>query len=146
MPQSNMQIIEYTLKDIDLVAQQLQKMTDGCAIMTFTGSLGAGKTTLVKALLERLGVQELVTSPTFTYVNVYNTLAGTTIYHFDLYRIDSLQTFVHAGFDEYLYQPNSIVMIEWPEHIMPLITHKACHIGIEYKDEETRILQQRLMS
>lgn len=137
--------MEYTLKDVESVAQQLQSMTDQHVIFTFTGSLGAGKTTLVKALLVRLGVQELVTSPTFTYVNVYHTTAGITIYHFDLYRIDSVQAFVHAGFDEYLYQPNSIAMIEWPEHIMPLLTHAVCHNAIEYKDEETRILQQRLV-
>lgn len=140
-----MQIIKYTLQDIDTVAEQLQRMTDQYAVFTFTGSLGAGKTTLVKVLLERLGVQELVTSPTFTYVNVYTTAAGITIYHFDLYRIDSLQAFVHAGFDEYLYQPKSIVMMEWPEPVMPLLTHKACHLTIEYKDAETRVLQQRCM-
>lgn len=126
----------YGLHEVPLVAQQLAKKLKKCHVMTFTGSLGAGKTTLIRELLRQLGIQEPVTSPTFNYVNVYTTKEGQKFYHFDLYRIASLDDFCAAGFDEYLYQSNSWALIEWPEPIMSLLTHDVCHVDIDYSDEK----------
>jgi tRNA threonylcarbamoyladenosine biosynthesis protein TsaE len=130
--------IDFTLDEIDEVVEELVKVMQKCRVITFSGNLGAGKTTLVKALLKKLGVRDIVTSPTFTYVNVYKMSDGATYYHFDLYRISTLAEFVHAGFDEYLYAPNSWCFIEWPEVIKPLLTHDVCFVELSYIDEDTR--------
>lgn len=135
-----MQSIIYTKNEVSVVAEQLSHLMQKYAIYTFTGSLGAGKTTLIRELLQKIGVCEQVTSPTFTYMQIYTTINGITVYHFDLYRVDNLSSFMQAGFDEYLYQPKSIIMIEWPECIMPLLTTNVCHIFIDYNDDSSRIL------
>lgn len=111
-------------------------------VITLTGSLGAGKTTLAQALLRKAGVTGPIQSPTFTYVSVYK-VKNLTMYHFDLYRLSSLQDFVQAGFDEYLYGENSKVLIEWPEIVMPLLTHDVCHVVIDYEGIEKRKLMYR---
>ncbi len=124
--------IEYSLDDIVKVATNLKQTLNGSHVLTFTGPLGAGKTTLIKELLKQCGVYQTVTSPTFTYLNMYENSSGDTFYHFDLYRIGSMQEFQEAGFDEYLYEPASYALIEWPEHIMPLLDHNVCHVSIDY--------------
>lgn len=124
--------LTFTLAEVPRVARLLaQLLQDQVDILTLTGSLGSGKTTLVQALLAAYGIQEQVVSPTFTYLQVYKS-AGITIYHFDLYRLASAAAFVQAGFDEYLYQPNSKAIIEWPELIAPLLTHRVCHAALSY--------------
>ncbi len=135
------EIINYSLADVQVVAQKLLKKLDEKQIMTFIGSLGAGKTTLVRAMLRELGVQGVITSPTFTYVNIYKDRSGRTIYHFDLYRVGSVDEFFAAGFDEYLHNPGSIVLIEWPEVIMPLLAN-AWHVAIEYgATDQERVME-----
>lgn len=133
-------MITYRIDQVEEIAAKLWSLHDVCKIFTFTGSLGAGKTTLVRAILKESGVKELITSPTFTYVNTYINTQGFVLYHFDCYRITSVDAFLQAGFDEYLYQPNSWCFIEWPEIIMPLIDHAACHSNLEYESGEQRLL------
>lgn len=128
----------FTLNDVEKVAQRLASVLPNSRVVTFTGLLGAGKTTLVKALLKECGVREVATSPTFTYVNLYKNDNGHMFYHFDLYRIKTVDDFIQAGFAEYLYQPESWCFIEWPEHIMVLVDKNACHVKIDYIEEELR--------
>lgn len=130
-------IITYTLDTIDAVADTLMPLINNAAIITFTGPLGAGKTTLIKAIMKKLGVTETVTSPTYTYVNQYHTASGMTLYHFDLYRITSCDDFIAAGFNEYLYQENSKVFIEWPAPMIPFITAHAIHCTMKYGEQNT---------
>lgn len=133
--------IEYHIEAIPEVATELSELFNRCRIITFTGPLGAGKTTLSQSLLRAQGVTDPITSPTFTYVNAYKNQRGETFYHFDLYRIDSLNNFLAQGFEEYLYSPNSWALIEWPEVIAPLLTHDVCHVTIEYhEDPEKRYI------
>jgi tRNA threonylcarbamoyladenosine biosynthesis protein TsaE len=126
--------LKYTLNQLDHAVEIVKKQMDESRIVTFTGDLGAGKTTLIRALLRNLGVKEPVTSPTFTYVNRYTLEGGKILYHFDLYRLNSLDEFMEQGFHEYLYQPGSWCLIEWPAIIMPLLTHEVCHITLDYDD------------
>lgn len=107
-------------------------------IITLSGELGAGKTTLTQHILSQLGIQEPVASPTYAYVTSYITPSGLFIYHFDLYRLTSLQDFRQAGFEEYLYQPNTLCIIEWPTHVMPLLTQTACHTTLTYDGTTSR--------
>ncbi len=135
----------YSLDTIDEVVEVLYGLLPRCAIMTFTGPLGAGKTTLVKKLLKRCGVDVLVTSPTFTYFITYHNDQLQTFHHFDLYRMKSLEEFQEVGFDEYLYVPHSWAFIEWSEIIMPLLTHQVCHVTIDYANEFERTLSYVLI-
>lgn len=129
----------YSLESLDEVVEILYKKMLLCKVFTFTGPLGAGKTTLVKRLLARCGVVDLVTSPTFTYMAAYSNEKREMFYHFDLYRIATKEDFLRAGFDEYLYVPNSWSFIEWPEVIMPLLTHDVCNIALDYVSQDERI-------
>ncbi len=131
----------YTLDTIDSVAEDIYAFLPIVSVLTFTGDLGAGKTTLIQALLRKCGIFDIVQSPTFTYLTTYTNAQGQTFYHFDLYRIKSLQHFHQAGFEEYLYQPLSWALIEWPEVIMPLVTKQACHFSIEYYGQDRRRLR-----
>lgn len=134
-----MKKIQYSLSEIETVAQNLLKDAANCSVITLSGSLGAGKTTLTKALLAQLGVaQDSVISPTFTYMNVYRAADGKIVYHFDLYRLKSLQEFEQAGFFEYLYQPNSLVLIEWPEIIASILVSSVCAVELHTIDQQKR--------
>lgn len=136
----------YTLQQISIVAQELvnnlNKQINKNQIITLTGDLGAGKTTLVKQLLKNCGVRDEIVSPTFTYVNCYKNDQGQKIYHFDLYRIANLNQFLELGFDEYLHEPNSIVLIEWPGVIVEILQElPVLAIEIEHlSDTQRRII------
>lgn len=135
-------IIVYNELEIEDLAHQLAGHMKNCKIFAFTGPLGAGKTTLIARILAQYGVTQTVTSPTFTYLNVYENDKGQLFYHFDLYRIATLHDFVAAGFDEYLYAPNSWCFIEWPAVIMPLLKEKVCLCEIDYYDKQRKITLQ----
>lgn len=135
----------YTLDTIDAVAEDLAEILSDVSVVTFTGSLGAGKTTLIQALLSRYAIHEDIQSPTFTYMNTYSSALGYTFYHFDLYRMRSMSEFMEAGFNEYLYVPQSWALIEWPEIIMPLLKKRVCHIAIDYHGENRRRLRYEVL-
>lgn len=126
-------IITSDLDGLDAVAATILGHNPGVRIFTLTGMLGAGKTTLVKSFLARHGIESSeITSPTFTYCNVYKNEHGKLYYHFDLYRIQSMEAFCDMGFHEYLYDRQSIVFIEWPDVIMPLLQENVCQVFIDY--------------
>lgn len=134
--------IIYSLQDQYVVIQELKSLMSKYQVFACSGPLGAGKTTTIKALLRNCGVTVPVTSPTFTYVNAYANNNGECFYHFDLYRITSVEEFQAQGFDEYLYQSNSWAFIEWPEVIKPLLTHDVCYLFFDYhEDPEKRIVR-----
>ena len=123
--------------EIDQIKQfvdELYALMNQVHIYTFSGPLGAGKTTFIRHLLRRCGIEQPITSPTFNYVNVYENTKGELFYHFDLYRISSLNEFIEAGFDEFLYVEKSWVFIEWPEIVIPLLKKGVCSIFIDYYD------------
>ncbi|MCH9812299.1 tRNA (adenosine(37)-N6)-threonylcarbamoyltransferase complex ATPase subunit type 1 TsaE [bacterium] len=108
------------------------KLSPG-SILTLEGDLGAGKTTFTSFLVSHLGIGEIVTSPTFTYLNIYDD----SVAHFDLYRLNSLDEFFALGFEEYLGAP-FITIIEWPK-----IVEKACkdpiHITLTHKGDKREV-------
>ena len=125
-------MLEYNVSQVEDVARQLVHASKSASVLTFTGTLGAGKTTLVGSMLRELGVVKPVVSPTYTYLNVYELADGRRAYHFDLYRLDTLESFEQAGFGDYLYQEDSICLIEWPEIISPLLSHSVGHVAIDF--------------
>ncbi len=121
----------------DVVSQHVIPLLGHVSIVTLSGGLGAGKTTMVKEILKQIGVSDVVTSPTFSYVNSYSAKDGLIIHHFDLYRITTLDQFLDLGFDEYLVARGTINFIEWPEVIQPLLTKdvfngKLCALFFDY--------------
>jgi len=116
-------------------------LSNHAVIITLTGDLGAGKTTLVKQLLKSWGVQDEILSPTFTYVNCYKNDQGQKIYHFDLYRVLNSNQFFELGFDEYLHEPGAVCLVEWPGVIAPILTNlPVLRLEIEHVSDISRKL------
>ncbi len=134
----------YGLDSLESAAQQLNVWLNGCNIITFTGPLGAGKTTLVRALLQTQGVTDMITSPTFSYMNVYTGKDSKRFIHFDLYRLDNIDQFIAAGFDEYLQYPGATVLIEWPEIIESLLMKMPhCRVIIDYIKDKRKLVVEK---
>ena len=108
-------------------------------IILFKGEMGAGKTTLIKEICKSLGVEGLVSSPTFSLVNEYKTSGGEIIFHFDFYRIKNLQEVYDMGYEEYFFS-GSYCFIEWPEMIEPLINFSHAFVQLKVKDEIREII------
>ncbi|TCC95105.1 tRNA (adenosine(37)-N6)-threonylcarbamoyltransferase complex ATPase subunit type 1 TsaE [Pedobacter hiemivivus] len=126
------------LGGLENAAKRIIEATQDDQIFIFEGEMGAGKTTLIKALAKELGVTKVVTSPTFSIVNEYDA-NGKVIYHFDFYRIKNLQEAYDIGYEEYFYSGN-ICFIEWPEKIAPLLPLHFVKIEISAQNENDRIL------
>lgn len=107
------------------------------AIVLLQGQMGAGKTTLIKQLCKVLGVQESVSSPTYSLVNEYK---GTThtIFHFDLYRLKDADELLQIGFEDYLYQ-NAYVFIEWPQLAENLLPENCIQLQLEVEADKRRL-------
>ena len=127
---------KFTLDEIEDVAKSLINKINGVNIILFKGELGTGKTTLIKSILKNLGIEENITSPTFSIVNQYST-SNLLINHFDLYRVKSLKELDVIGFEEYL-DNEGITFIEWPEIAMSKISYHYIEIYIKFIDEKSR--------
>lgn len=103
-------------------------------IFAFYGSMGAGKTTFIKAVCEAMGVEDAINSPTFAIVNEYEDADSNTIFHFDFYRIKSIAEVYNMGYEEYLYS-NAYCFIEWPELIEELLPEETVKVTIEETPE-----------
>jgi tRNA threonylcarbamoyladenosine biosynthesis protein TsaE len=113
--------------------------TSGKKIFAFSGSMGAGKTTIIKAICEVLGAKDIVTSPTFTIVNEYRTLSGESIYHIDFYRIKKTEEVFDFGIEEYL-DSGSYCFMEWPELVEGILPPETVNIRITVDESEHRIM------
>lgn len=104
---------EASLEDLSGVAQGIMAELPRGSVLALYGDLGAGKTTLVKALLRELGYAGEVSSPTYSLVNVYD-LEGEDLYHIDLYRLETVEEALDIDIESYLY-PSTYTFIEWPQ-------------------------------
>jgi tRNA threonylcarbamoyladenosine biosynthesis protein TsaE len=121
----------YDLQEVSLAAKWAIKAAEGFSIWCFNGEMGAGKTTLVSRICEELQVVSEVSSPSFSIVNEYTTLAGKKVYHFDFYRIKTLEEVYDIGYEEY-FDSGEICLIEWPEKIAELLLDEP-HVSFEIK-------------
>lgn len=116
----------------------LQNMGDG-KVFAFYGKMGAGKTTFVKAICEELGVEDVITSPTFALVNEYTAGDGSPVYHFDFYRIKKLDEVYDMGYEDYFYS-GAVCFIEWPELVEELLPGNTVKVTIEEVENGARRL------
>ncbi len=131
------------LDQIQAVAKEFISYIKEKKVFAFYGSMGAGKTTFIKALCEELGSPDIVTSPTFTLVNEYLTESGNVVYHFDFYRIEKKEEAFDFGFEEYLYSGN-LCFIEWPEKIESLLPDSAIKVRIIVNNNNSRSIEADL--
>jgi tRNA threonylcarbamoyladenosine biosynthesis protein TsaE len=125
------------LGDLPSVAKQLLDLSKGQVLWLLHGEMGSGKTTLVKSIVNELGIHSLVTSPTFSIVNEYGESEGNKVYHFDLYRLKNETEAFDIGFDEYLTS-GKICLIEWPEKVSILLPDSVFEVRIEFHDPVSR--------
>ncbi len=134
----------FTTSDIEHVAEHVVDMmmsassTTGALVVTFSGELGAGKTTLIQSLARQFGIVEQLPSPTFTIMRVYHPTVGrfTRFVHMDAYRIEREDELRPLRFFEYLTDPQTVLCIEWPERIPHVLSKEGLHIQLAYTAKE----------
>lgn len=130
------------LEEYPQAAREFIGQMQGARIFAFYGKMGSGKTTLIKSICEELGVEDSINSPTFAIVNEYEDREQRTIFHFDFYRIKSLEEVYNMGYEEYVYS-DAICFMEWPELIEELLPEETTKVYIEENSDgerEVRIL------
>ena len=129
-----------SLEHIHEAARQFIEAMGDNTVFAFYGKMGAGKTTFIKAVCEELGVEDVVTSPTFAIVNEYRSATtGELVYHFDFYRIKKLEEVYDMGYEDYFYC-GAVCFIEWPELIEELLPGDAVKVTIDEQADGTRLL------
>ena len=150
--------MEIKIQDIQHISEAartfIEHMPAG-TVYAFYGKMGAGKTTFIKALCEELGVEDVITSPTFAIVNEYTIEEegerrkdeggrtkeeGRSIYHFDFYRIKKLEEVYDMGFEDYFYSGN-LCFIEWPELVEEILPEDAVRVTIEEGEDGCRLIR-----
>ncbi len=126
--------------DLKRIAEEFIEKYGNRSIFLLYGKMGVGKTTFVKYLAEVLGIEEDVNSPTFAIINEYITNKGESVFHFDCYRIKSVEEALDFGCEEY-FSSGAMCFIEWPELIEPLIPEDALKCYFSEKENGKRILE-----
>ncbi len=122
--------------ELRAVATELLAFAAGDKFFVFEGEMAAGKTTFIKAFCDSLGVRDVVSSPTFSIVNEYESEKG-LIYHFDFYRLKNLQEAYDIGYEEYFYG-GDYCLIEWPQKVEDLLPEKYIKVEITITGDEKR--------
>ena len=135
-----MKITIDSLDNIRAAAREFIKNMGNSHVFAFYGKMGAGKTTFFKAICEELGVEDVITSPTFAIVNDYTAGDGRHIYHFDFYRIKKLDEVYDMGYEDDFYSA-SLCFLEWPELIEELLPSDAVKVTITQQDDGTRVVE-----
>lgn len=131
------------LDKLDWAAKQILDNLSPNRIVCFYGSMGSGKTTLIKSVCKVLGVTDTVVSPTFALINEYTTGKGIPVYHFDFYRINKVEEVYDFGYEEYFYSNSGICLIEWPELIEELLpTEGVIKYKIDVNPDNSRTITQ----
>ena len=133
-------IIVNGLEDYPEAAVRFTGFLDKGNIFAFYGKMGSGKTTFIKSICEELGVEDSINSPTFAIVNEYEDKEKRTIYHFDFYRIKSVEELYNMGYEEYIYS-NAICFMEWPELIEELLPEECIKVYINENADGSRTIR-----
>jgi tRNA threonylcarbamoyladenosine biosynthesis protein TsaE len=140
-----MSILKLDITEIDSIkkaAEELINFSENETVFLFDAEMGNGKTTFIKAICSNLGVIDTMSSPTYSILNEYKKING-KVFHFDLYRINSIEELYDLGFEEYFDDKNHI-FIEWPEFAIPFVNS---YIDIKIKIEGNyRYLYAQILS
>ncbi len=128
-----------SINDLPVIAKQFIRLTEGTGKYAVYGKMGAGKTTFIKAVCAELGAIDVVSSPSFAIINEYQTVTGTSIYHFDLYRIRDKKELFDLGYEDYFYG-DAYVFIEWPENAEDILPENILRVRIEESEDGTRTI------
>lgn len=129
--------VNFTLDTIDDVAKDLLAQLD-CKTVLFYGEMGAGKTTLIRALVKALGGTTEASSPTFSLINEYQ-VKDDLVYHFDFYRLDTAEEALDIGIDDY-FSSGHYIFVEWPDKIDVLLPEMSVKVYIKIVDNCSRAL------
>ena len=144
-----MEIRIENLDNIRAAAREFIQHMGEARVFAFYGKMGAGKTTFVKAICEELGVEDVITSPTFAIINEYSidnhdiqrsTFNVQRIYHFDFYRIKKLEEVYDMGYEDYFYS-GALCFIEWPELIEEILPGDAVRVSIIEQQDGSRLVK-----
>ena len=136
-----MQIIIKSPETIRESAKAFVEAMGDYTIFAFYGSMGAGKTTFIKAICEEMGVEDVITSPTFAIVNEYRSAtSGELIYHFDFYRIKKQEEVYDMGYEDYI-ESGAVCFMEWPELIEELLPEDVVKVSIKQQEDGSRIVE-----
>ena len=136
----SMEIKINSLSEISSAAKQFVAAMGDNTIFAFYGHMGAGKTTFIKAICEELGVEDVITSPTFAIVNEYTDGKGEPVYHFDFYRIKKQEEVYDIGFEDYV-ESGSVCLMEWPELIEDILPADTVKVRITEQPDGTRLVE-----
>ena len=135
--------VNFSLNEIDTAAKKLLAQTSNYKVFAFYGEMGAGKTTFIHALCKAMGISDVITSPTFSIINQYNTHDGQAVYHMDLYRIKDENEAISAGVEDCLYSGN-MCLVEWPDKAAGILPDNTLHLYISSIAGNTRKLKINL--
>lgn len=127
------------LADLPAVAQQLSDFAGSEKVFIFEGDMGAGKTTFIKNFCKHLGVEDVVSSPTYSIVNEYKSPGG-AVFHFDFYRIKDIREAYDLGYEEYFYG-HGTCLIEWPERVEEILPENYIKVEIKVLDQDRRLFR-----
>ncbi|MCL2074624.1 MAG: tRNA (adenosine(37)-N6)-threonylcarbamoyltransferase complex ATPase subunit type 1 TsaE [Marinilabiliaceae bacterium] len=133
-----MEYIVNNVDDLPMIAKEVVKMLNKIKIVALYGSLGAGKTTFIKAICKELKTDDNVNSPSFSIVNEYVT-ENRTIYHFDLYRLNNINELFDIGFEEY-FDSGNVCFIEWPQIVEDYLPKEHINITISLLENGKRLI------
>ena len=129
----------YSVQETEQLASEFAKELKRGDVVAFTGGMGAGKTAFVRGLAKGLGVSGEVSSPTYAIVNEYR--GDPTLYHFDMYRVSSVEDLFTTGYFDYLDQGDSILAVEWSENITESLPEETIFVDMEPLSEQERNIQ-----
>ncbi|MFS8879494.1 tRNA (adenosine(37)-N6)-threonylcarbamoyltransferase complex ATPase subunit type 1 TsaE [Synechococcus sp. H55.11] len=128
------------LEELDTLTAELLRLYPEKRVFTLSGPLGAGKTTWIKSFCRHLGVQDGMSSPTFSLINEYEAASGAKVFHFDFYRLKDVYEAMDIGAEEYLFS-GAYCFVEWPEKVQRILPDSYLELKLIPEDENHRSIE-----